>query len=485
MAKARAAGSPRTTRLWDFAEIELAGPSARNPFVEVRFGAVFRSGAREIRVPGFYDGNGRYKVRFMPDQEGEWSYETYSSATALSGTTGTFNATAAAQGVHGPVQVHPPYSFEYADGTPFFPVGTTCYAWTHQSAKLQEKTVSILKSGPFNKIRMCVFPKDYSYNKNEPDHYVYEGVPGSFDFTRFNPAYFEAFEHRIAQLRDLGIEADIIIFHPYDRWGFATMSAEQDDLYLEYLVARLSAFRNVWWSFANEWDLMKEKTTADWDRYFRIVQRADPYQHLRSIHNCRVFYDHNKAWVNHLSVQHSEVERVDEWRSQYKKPVVIDECCYEGDIQHNWGNITAQELVRRMWETTMRGGFPTGHGETYLNPDDVLWWAKGGILRGESPARFGFLREIMEQAPLGDLRPERVGRMHPILCKPGEWYMYYTGVRQPSIFDLDLPADGGFVVDLIDTWNMTTDRLKGAYSGMTRFELPGKPWMAIRAMRER
>ncbi|TVQ22932.1 MAG: DUF5060 domain-containing protein [Spirochaetaceae bacterium] len=482
MTKAKA-GS-QTVKVWDFIELEWKGPTARNPFTEVKFGATFTTGNRTVRVGGFYDGAGSYKVRFMPDTAGEWRFETYSTVTALTGKAGSITALDPDSSVHGPVQVHTPYSFQYADGAPFFPVGTTCYAWTHQSTKLQDKTVSILKTGPFNKIRMCVFPKDYSYNKNEPEHYVYEGAPGAFDFTRFNPASFAAFEKRIAQLRDLGIEADIIIFHPYDRWGFATMTAAQDDLYLEYLVARLAAFRNVWWSFANEFDLMKEKTTADWDRYFRIVQTADPYQHLRSVHNCRAFYDHTKAWVTHVSVQHSDVERVDEWRSQYRKPVVIDECCYEGDIQHNWGNITAQELVRRMWETTVRGGFPTGHGETYLNPDDVLWWAKGGILRGESPARFAFLRKIMEEAPLGDLNPERVGRLHPVLAKRDEWFLYYYGVRQPSIFDVDLPADANFVVDLIDTWEMKVTRLKGTYSGPTRFELPGKPWMAIRAVRK-
>ncbi len=481
-AKAQAQGS---TALWDFVEIEFKGPSARNPFAEVKFGATFKLGAREVKVPGFYDGNGVYKVRFMPDQTGDWTYTTYATVSALAGKTGSLTATDAAPGVHGPVTVHPPYWFQYADGTPFFPVGTTAYAWTHQTSKLQDKTVDILKKGPFNKIRTCVFPKDYSYNKNEPEEYVYEGKPGAFEFTRFNPKYWAAFEKRIAQLRDLNIEADIIIFHPYDRWGFATMSAAQDDLYLEYLVARLSAYRNVWWSFANEWDLMKEKTTADWDRYFKIVQAIDPYQHLRSVHNCRVFYDHNKAWVNHVSVQSSDVERVDEWRTQYKKPVVIDECCYEGEIQHNWGNITGEELMRRMWETTMRGGYPTGHGETYLNPDDILWWAKGGILRGSSPARFQFLRDVFADAPVNDLSPEHLGRMFPVLAKKDAWYMYYTGVRQPSILDLDLPSEGEYVVDVIDTWEMKITRLKGTFSGMTRFELPGKPWIAIRAVRKK
>jgi hypothetical protein len=38
----------------------------------------------------------------------------------------------------------------------------------------------------------------------------------------------------------LGIEADIIIFHPYDRWGYASMDAEDDYRYVRYLISRLA-----------------------------------------------------------------------------------------------------------------------------------------------------------------------------------------------------------------------------------------------------
>ena len=94
------------------------------------------------------------------------------------------------------------------------------------------------------------------------------------------------------------------------------MAPAQDDRYVRYLVARLGAFRNVWWSLANEFDLMRHKTMADWDRFFRIVQEHDPYQHLRSIHNCHAFYDHAKPWVTHLSVQRSDLAQTRTWREQ-------------------------------------------------------------------------------------------------------------------------------------------------------------------------
>ncbi len=34
------------------------------------------------------------------------------------------------------------------------------------------------------------------------------------------------------------------------------MTPEQDDRYVRYLAARLGAYRNVWWSLANEYDFL-------------------------------------------------------------------------------------------------------------------------------------------------------------------------------------------------------------------------------------
>ena len=38
------------------------------------------------------------------------------------------------------------------------------------------------------------------------------------------------------------------------------MSAEEDDLYWKYVIARFAAYRNVWWSLANEYDVVHSKT---------------------------------------------------------------------------------------------------------------------------------------------------------------------------------------------------------------------------------
>jgi len=245
------------------------------------------------------------------------------------------------------------------------------------------------------------------------------------------------------------------------------------------VVARLAAYRNIWWSMANEFDLMDAKKMADWDRFFQVVQASDPYQHLRSIHNCRVFYDHSKPWVTHQSIQHRDLTQVNTWRDQAKKPVVVDECCYEGNIPMAWGNISAQEMVHRFWEGATRGGY-VGHGETYLHPEAILWWAKGGILHGESAPRLAFLRQILEAGPAGGIDPmTHVMRQHPCAGKDHDYYLIYTGVAQPALLEVNLPEGETYQAEVVDTWAMTVTPSQETYSGRVDIPLPGKAYHAL------
>jgi hypothetical protein len=475
---------------WGLFEAEFGGPSAGNPFTEVDLKAEFISGDKRVEVPGFYDGEGSYKVRFLPEEQGEWTFKIQSNATELDGQSGSFTCTAPANNNHGPVRVRNTFHFAYTDGTPYFPFGTTCYAWAHQGDALEEQTLETLKTAGFNKMRMCVFPKDYIFNKNEPVHYPFESktdknkAEGEWDFDRYDIGFFRHFEKRIAELGDLGIEADIILFHPYDRWGYATMEHQQDYAYLRYIVARLAAYRNVWWSMANEYDFMlRHKPMHVWDRFFEIVRHNDPYRHLRSIHNGRFddSYDHTKEDVTHACVQHWDVKRMRQWRDMYGKPVIDDECEYEGNIKRNWGNITARELVHRSWISLCYGGY-TGHGETYEHPEDILWWSKGGVLHGDSAPRLAFLRRIIEETTTEGIEPFK-GEFpwdRTAAGKSGDDRLIYFGEHQPRHFGDGLPKQGSFQVDVIDTWEMTVETLDGIFEGAVDIELPGRPYMAMR-----
>lgn len=458
---------------WGVHEIALSGPSDGNPFADVDLQVAYRYRNRVVTVDGFYDGDGVYRARFMPDREGRWEYVTHSSVPELDGQRGELLCTPPGLGNHGPVGVRGAHHFAYADGTRYDCIGTTCYHWTYESKDVQELTLASLRAAPFDKVRMCLLPTDGM----RPDRLPFAGsVPGEVDVSRFDPSFFRDFESRIADLLELGVQADLILFHPYDQgvWGFDRMTPEQDAAYLRYVVARLAAYRNVWWSLSNEYDFNHHKTIADWDRLLQLVQRLDPYQRLRSIHNgtkmYEIFtpYDFGKPWITHQSVQHWDGAEVPAWRG-CPKPVVIDEIGYEGNIGRRWGNLTAEEMVHRFWQGMTLGGY-VGHGECFVDRETRAWISGGGRLYGESSARIAFLRDVM--AGLPRRADGEVDETHCVLR--------YLGERQPAYVELDLPAEYSF--ELIDTVALTVSEV-GRFGGRCRIPLPARPYLALRGVR--
>ena len=484
---------------WGLQEISLQSTLAHaNPFTDVELHCRFASGNRQVEVYGFYDGNQTWKVRFMPEQQGEWTYTTLSNDPQLSGKSGTFVVDPPGRNNHGPVRVKSTYHFAYADGTPYFPLGTTLYNWLNRDPQLERRTLNTLAKSPFNKVRFLVFPKWMIFNHVEPPRFPYvKAADGGFDLDRFDPEFFAHYEARLKDLQALGIEGDIILFHPYDKWGFATMDARHDQIYLRYVIARFAAFRNVWWTMANEFDLFRPQ--KDWKSLGELLASIDPYAHPRGIHNCCLgFYDNSQAWIDHVILQDLTAQRwpttsgaagqIELDARRIGKPVMVDEYGYEGNNAQSWGNLGPREEVEIHWALTMAGAYGT-HGETYINPAHLLWWSVGGELVGESPARLGFLKQIMMEAPFMEMEPapdtiKNADDTVTALAKRGSYYLFHFAQKKdhpgsnigffgpatpsqplpvPPVTDKTFKApqipecflgEGIFRVDMIDTWNM-------------------------------
>jgi len=473
---------------WDTYEIVLEGPAEGTPYVDVQIEAQFRLGDQTVAVPGFYDGDGKYMVRFSPGAKGRWTYVTSSNREALAGKKGAFQCVAPSGDNHGPVEIVNTFYLQYADGTPYYGVGTTAYQWTSVDRPIQRQTLETLARAPFNKIRMCVFPKIYKYgNDTDPWAHPFARSGETNDYSRPNFEFFRNFEKRVRQLRELGIQADVIIFHPYDKWGYCKMGRKNDDRYLRYLIARISAYRNVWWSMANEFDLMiarKMKTTADFDRLLQICRDEDPHRRLRGNHNWYNtedhFYDHTKPWVTHASLQTSSFDKAVEWRERYRKPLLFDEMRYEGDVPAGWGNLSGEEMASYFWMAGLSGGYGT-HGETFESRPKVRWWGKGGRLVGKSPDRIALFRKIMEAAPVTEMSPSITHTAKPdsladniyVFAKPGEFYLAYVAKSGKKI-RLDLQPGTNYRVELIDTWNTKIEALPDTKGGEFIYKTKGK-----------
>ena len=470
--------------IWDRYEYAHKAKVTGNPF-ELSFSATFTHADTSLTVKGFYAGDNVFKLRFMPIKTGKWTFVSQSSEAKLNGLTGSFECIEAGENNHGPVQVANTFHFKYADGTRYYPIGTTSYDWMHIEGDYPEKTVRALEASGFNKIRMLLFVHNFDKDYPEPLLFPFEikrqskkadgSIAYEWDFERFNPAYFDMIEARIDALKAIGVEADLILFHPYDegRWGFDRMPLEVSLRYLEYALARLSSFRNIWWSLANEFDYLRLQAPENWMIFTRQVVANDPYRHLCSIHGSTArYFDYWRDEFTHVSVQdQAPVEghgRAATVRNIYQKPVIFDEVCYEGNMDNRWGSLSGEEMLYRMWQGIIAGTY-VSHSECYMDaPNDYThdFLARGGDFQGESWKRIRFMRNILEDMP----NPLQLSdsSWDPYVSIAGPNYlMIYRGKEVAKEWVFNLPARNPsyprikegtrFKVEIIDTWNMTIE----------------------------
>ncbi|MCL3777410.1 MULTISPECIES: DUF5605 domain-containing protein [unclassified Actinomyces] len=481
-------------RLYEPVDVALVVPGAGRLLADVEAAgevSVVATGPDGVTVRSrvFHDRDDTLIGRFLPEAAGQWSVrvEGIEAADPLEAViaVGPAREGAGLCAQHGPVRVVDGH-FEHADGAAYTPFGTTAYAWIYSSEDLRERTLAALARSGFNKIRMCVFPKHYDFNRSVPQRVPFASAGAGerkWDWDTFDPGFFDLLEQAVRELGRRGVVADLILLHPYDRWGFSEMSPDMDESYLRHVVRRLSAFPNVFWSMANEYELLPAKRPEDWERLGRVVVEEDPVGHPVSVHNIAGPFDASAEWVSHVSFQGGGFEmasKVRELAARFGKPVVVDEYGYEGDLEHDWGNLTAQEGLRRFWEGVLAGAGMT-HGETYFH-EEWIWWANGGDLEGASWERIAFLRTLVEAAPSGRL----VGRggWGPTTGvdagDPGAYQLAYLGARQPRTMTVTVPEGRSAAVDIIDTWAMTVDEVATGAGGRVEVALPGRAWMAVR-----
>ena len=219
-------------RQYETFELTFTGPEPEGSRALADVKAEFTLSGKTTEVKGFYAGAGLYKVRYYPADAGKCCWKVWG---VVSGEGEEMCEPAdvqkAADGVggarqkapHGMVRVEGMH-FRYEDGTWYRPFGTTVYAMVHQEKDLVDTTMETLRRSPFNKVRFCVFPKHYDFNHNDPVHYPFEKTDGKWDVHKPVNAYWEALEARIRELDEMGIQGDLILFHPYDRWGFSELA---------------------------------------------------------------------------------------------------------------------------------------------------------------------------------------------------------------------------------------------------------------------
>lgn len=293
-----------------------------NPFTDVTLTAsVTAPSGRRIDVPGFFDGDGQggmagrvFKVRVFADEAGTWTWRTSSNRTDLNGQSGSFTCSGALAGpfAAGPVELDPahPYHFRYREGAPVYLLGKFLdaaapnpirYSHTFFSEQLgdADRDAMLLRHQAMRLNKMNIYlgnRGDYNGVSTTP----WLGSAGSNDKTRFDLARWHRWESWMPRLRDAGMLAELWFFA--DDSSFGRLSEAEQQRFIQYGMARMSAYVNTMFVLALEWQ--EGWTAPQVQAHLEFLRQNNPWGRLASVHGLTGNFSFPTApWVDFMDVQ--------------------------------------------------------------------------------------------------------------------------------------------------------------------------------------
>jgi len=270
----------------------------RNPYTDVDLWVEFVGpDDRKVKVPGFYDGNYTWKIRFMPGITGKWKYSGIFSDGTNAGT-GAFTCTSS--GLPGMIEAFKPNPvwFGTSEGIPLilksFQAGDRYFAanWDNPESNadgnprndflgwIQQKGYNMLCLGSFFTNRKT---EGRGLSWNTPS-------PWPLDFTEFRKT--EILLNELAQ-RKIFVFPFAGFFGRDGEWPTDTIEQEQ---YIKYTIARWGAYYNLVWNVAGPEPLLDGESSPktgyknqmeipDIRRIAGLIRKYDAFHHMISVHN--------------------------------------------------------------------------------------------------------------------------------------------------------------------------------------------------------
>ena len=260
----------------------------RNPFTDLEVWATFVAPSKKTyRLPGFFDGEGRWKVRFSPPEPGTWTYTMESKDPAIAGP-GQFSCTKSDD--RGLLGVDPkfPRHFLWANGERFFSHGYTSYWLLGYGPGDQNTLLDYYAAGRFNCITFALaFNHTRPWQTGTPSlsflPWVVDPETERINFRRFDLKQWAAVDRLMKQLRARKLVAQphlLLENQPY--MGAFSQTAGAESLYFTYAIARLAAFPNLRWNVMRRYQNFRRQSWAEATGTF--FKKTDPYLHLVSVH---------------------------------------------------------------------------------------------------------------------------------------------------------------------------------------------------------
>ncbi len=283
-------------------EIELRSTTVHSdPFNDLVVDAVFRnSRGVEQKVPAFWAGGDRWKVRFASPKPGTYSYETICSDLGDRGLNGVRGEVTVQPNtgsnplfLHGGLRVsRDKRHLEHLDGEPFFWLGDTWWMGLaerlHWPDEFQRLTEDRVKKG-FNVVQIVagLYPDMFPFDKRGANE---AGFPWEAEYARIRPEYFDRADIRIRYLIEKGITPCIV-----GAWGYFLpwMGVDRMKKHWRYLIARYGSYPVVWcaageanlpWYLAKGFPYDDREQVKGWTEVLRSIRATDSFHRLLTIH---------------------------------------------------------------------------------------------------------------------------------------------------------------------------------------------------------
>ena len=302
-----------------------------NPLYDVRdFRIKLTSpSGRELTVRGFWDGGTKWKVRFLPDETGSWSWKsecTDRENQGLNGKTGHFdcvaNKSAEAVFQRGAIQHRSgDYYLSHHDGTPFF--WLACTAWNGALKSTDEEWAIYLnqrKKNNYNVIQL-VTTEWRGCDKNAEGLTAIEGT----GYICIHPDFFQRIDKKIDEANTKGFVVSPVIL-----WALPsgqgrelspgyTLPLDEAVLLAKYIVARYQG-NHVVWTLGGDgkyYDDQEVKWKEIGRRVFNDIDHAPVTLHPHGSSWVGELYD-REEWYDLAGYQssHSNGEKVVNWINQ-------------------------------------------------------------------------------------------------------------------------------------------------------------------------